>query len=267
MQCDSGHLHGDLIAYARYRIYDLRTNRDKEQITHVLFIIHLPQQVVGSSFVGFQGDPWISTHIDDLRQPSDIVVSTKEVIGLTISEFFLGMSKPDDISLTEPISTEIERNFSEEVLSESDEDEFFDALESLGDTDSADNIMDEDFELSLECISNTSQDPQPEKVHVLSDTLHMHEDDQAHVLASDSEPAEPFDMDTAISQYIAASGECSPRLCFHKAPHFMRLHNSIQAAASRLKDTTKRSTKRVKILVQLIPRELPMEPGGPETMY
>ena len=71
IQCDSGHLNGDLIACARYRIYDLNARIDEGLITHVLFIIHLPQQVASSSFVGFQGDPWISAHIDDLRPPSD----------------------------------------------------------------------------------------------------------------------------------------------------------------------------------------------------
>ena len=74
IQCDSGHLNADLIACARYRIYDKRAEASQwnkifktEGHTHVLFTIHLPRQVLSSSLVGFQGDPWISAHIDVLR--------------------------------------------------------------------------------------------------------------------------------------------------------------------------------------------------------
>lgn len=38
---------------------------------HVLLIIHLPRQVDYSSFVGFQGYPWTSVHIDDLHYDTD----------------------------------------------------------------------------------------------------------------------------------------------------------------------------------------------------
>ena len=93
IQCDSGHEIGDLIACARYRIYDLRAKADQRQVTHVVFIIHLPHHVASSSFVGFQGDPWVSSHVDDLRTTTDTAVSANEAIGLTISELFLG--RPD----------------------------------------------------------------------------------------------------------------------------------------------------------------------------
>ena len=95
IQCDSGHLNGDLIACARYRIHDLKIKADKEQITHVLFIIHLPHQVRNSSFVGFQGHPWISSYIDDLRPTTDYVVSANVALGKTISEIFLESNNPD----------------------------------------------------------------------------------------------------------------------------------------------------------------------------
>ena len=88
IQCDSGHLNGDLIACARYRIYDFRAKADKDQITHVLLIIHLPHQVINSSFVSFQGSPWVSYHIDDLRPPTDKTVAASEAIKFTISELF-----------------------------------------------------------------------------------------------------------------------------------------------------------------------------------
>jgi len=104
IQCDSGYSNGDLIACARYRIYDLKAkDGDKDGNlnrrgfnTHVLFIIHLPRQAHSSSFISFQGDPWISAHIDDLRPNSDTTVSASRAINLSISELFLGVVCDED---------------------------------------------------------------------------------------------------------------------------------------------------------------------------
>ncbi len=79
LQCDAGHLFGDLIACARYRIDDerekafrLREKNEYKGVTHVLSIVHLPRRVWSRhkkafSFVGFQGGSWISSHIDDIH--------------------------------------------------------------------------------------------------------------------------------------------------------------------------------------------------------
>ena len=97
IQCDSGHINGDLIACARYRIYDERVNaleKNKLQgrggVTHVLFIINLPHYVSGSSFVGFQGDPWISAHIDDPRPSHGDTIEPVHAMSAKISELFIG---------------------------------------------------------------------------------------------------------------------------------------------------------------------------------
>ena len=97
IQCDSGHLNGDLIACARYRIYDERVNalnknkiQNRDGVTHVLFIINLPHQVSSSTFVGFQGNPWISSHIDDLRPTSSDTIEPLHAIATSISELFIG---------------------------------------------------------------------------------------------------------------------------------------------------------------------------------
>ena len=98
IQCDSGHQNSDLIACARYRIYDeaLRArhrNKIQKQVlgsTHIMFIIRLPQQEVRSKFVGFQSDPWISVHIDDLKLSSQQTVSPEQAISAAISELFIG---------------------------------------------------------------------------------------------------------------------------------------------------------------------------------
>ena len=99
VQCDSGHLNSDLIACARYRVCDeaIRAKAknkihggDNIDVTHILFVIHLPQQEVKSQFVGFQGDPWISVHIDDLRATSEITVIPEQALNASISELFIG---------------------------------------------------------------------------------------------------------------------------------------------------------------------------------
>ena len=107
VQCDSGHRNSDLIACARYRIYDEAVraknknriqNRDSG-VTHVLFMIRLPPQEVKSQFVGFQGDPWISVHIDDLRQTSDATVIPEQAINAKLSELFIGVIEEDQQNL------------------------------------------------------------------------------------------------------------------------------------------------------------------------
>ena len=83
IQCDSGHLNVDLLACARYRIQDekpkIATRSDDGNVhrgaTHVLFVINLPRKATGSSFVGFQGGQWISTHIDNLRSITSLTLA------------------------------------------------------------------------------------------------------------------------------------------------------------------------------------------------
>lgn len=95
VQCESGHLDGDLIACARYRIIDERTKviekmKGAENVgqLHVLVIIHLPREAIGTPFVGFQSDPWISAHIDELRETGDDIISPFVANGRTISSLF-----------------------------------------------------------------------------------------------------------------------------------------------------------------------------------
>jgi hypothetical protein len=94
IQCDSGHINLDLIACARYRIYDIRAkvllnNSKQAGVTHVVFVINLPVKVAHPSFVGFQGDPWVSCHIDQLR-PSKENAITPEMQEVSISDLFYG---------------------------------------------------------------------------------------------------------------------------------------------------------------------------------
>ena len=105
IQCDSGDSDGDLIACARYRIYDEGVKSVKQNSilecegnTHVLFVIHLPQQSVGSSFVGFQGDPWVSAHIDDLRHMNSDTVTLSEAMNMPISHLFISPDSEHEVS-------------------------------------------------------------------------------------------------------------------------------------------------------------------------
>ena len=95
IQCDSGHLYGDLLACARYRIDDERerARAHAKGRTHVLFIIHLPRKgdVVGSSFVGFQGGQWVSAHINELQPSSEEALTVADAISAPISDLFYNM--------------------------------------------------------------------------------------------------------------------------------------------------------------------------------
>ncbi len=62
----------------------------RDDVTHILIVIRLPQQEVNSQFVGFQGDPWISVHIDDLRPTSEVTVIPEQALNAFISELFIG---------------------------------------------------------------------------------------------------------------------------------------------------------------------------------
>ena len=89
-------MDGDLIACARYKVSDERArlsgmNRGLGS-THVLFVIHLPRQSASSSFIGFQGEPWISAHIDELRPRDRNNFDPICAMGRKISQLFLGKS-------------------------------------------------------------------------------------------------------------------------------------------------------------------------------
>ena len=92
VQCNFGNFVGDLIACARYRLHDIIATISCSQTdnmdTHVLFIIHLPSQEFGSSYVGFQGDPWVSANIDCLTGTNENLIPVHKAIEAPISELF-----------------------------------------------------------------------------------------------------------------------------------------------------------------------------------
>ena len=116
IQCDSGHLYGDLIACARYRIEDerektktIQTGRGK---THVILIIELPHHgdpgTDRSTFVGFQGGAWISAHIDDIRAPGEGALTLDDALNAPISELFYNTPFDDKKMEAETTGTGVE---------------------------------------------------------------------------------------------------------------------------------------------------------------
>ena len=127
IQCDWDHVSSDLIACARYRVIDkvvvpqlekkaedttqaeTESKRNKAEDTtgttnesdsnnssrsvckstvHVIFIIQLPRQAGGTSFVGFQGGDWLSVHLDDLRPLRENELSFQSAIQCSVGEIF-----------------------------------------------------------------------------------------------------------------------------------------------------------------------------------
>ena len=340
IQCDSGHLNGNLIACARHRIYDIRAQSGDNNRTHILFIIHLPHQVVSSSFVGFQGDPWISAHIDDLRPTSDITVPPFNAIGLNISELFIGKIHPklsklvsnesediDDIAPLkynrfESTSTaensemeeEMARDFSilnidplrdhrgasEEMPSEVEDNDEEDNINIHGRvirTEMLQDVSDTEMELEESLPQNNySHEIKEDNIKLEESEFESNQDDDniipvlpldegnaLPVLSLDDEDIEEDKMNSELfssgqahsnvtqSKSLEATGLSSLQVPISKSdmlsqpdisPLFKRLYGCIQAAVSRLKDNaTKRSTKRVEILVHLIPKNPSSIPG------
>ena len=241
IQCDSGHANGDLIACARNRIYDVRS--EKERDTHVVFVIHLPHQAANSSsFVGFQGDPWISVHIDDLRPTSDSTIMTYEAMGMAISQLFLGSIAPGD-HFDLPMDHE---EGAEDANNREDSDtEIMDSKLSHqrgGDQEGA-QIPPRELEDEGESMDEEELPPSEENVERMSE-------------GSGIEEYEGEKMEEETAAIGGGVEEPLGQVAF-PPPQCQRLHGCIQAAASRLQDDNKRrATKRVKILVSLVPKEI-----------
>ena len=95
-------MFSDLIACSRYLIYEERVRAISEHTrergkTHVLFVINLLCHVIGSSFVSFQGDPWICAHIDEIKNKTTVTPDPYEALRASISEMFVGQTMFDSV--------------------------------------------------------------------------------------------------------------------------------------------------------------------------
>ena len=224
IQSDFSHADGDLIACARYRIYDerakalLQIEAGISHPTHVLFLIHLPVHTVRSSFVGFQGDPWVSCHIDELRRGSEGGFSLEDARGATISEIFYG-------------GPGINRFFSVDTEGESmgffqgEEEEMFQRVSS-----------EEGEDITMEEEEDAKKEEELEKVEEEEE-----ESMEADLVEKEGHLRVPVQHKGTIQKF--------PQQC-------TRLKSCIQASASMLQASThnkQRATKRVELLINLIP--------------
>ena len=138
IQCDSGHLYGDLLACARYRIDDERAKirwREGQGSTHVLFVIHLPRQAEThkTSFVGFQGGSWISAHIDDIRAPPESALTLDDALSSPISQLFYSKTFESAAGSEEPVEERMdtEAPFDEEPILDEQEAEHYDEVRPI----------------------------------------------------------------------------------------------------------------------------------------
>ncbi|CAI8034865.1 E3 ubiquitin-protein ligase RNF213 [Geodia barretti] len=245
IQCDSGHINGDLIACARYRIDDIRTKallRRSKHVTHVVFIIHLPVRVAHSTFVGFQGDPWVSCHIDELRPSKKNAITLEVAQGVTVSQLFYG-----GLEYTGP-----ERQTSE--VSSNMESIVFNRLSSA--EEGSEEAMEDEHKM-LQGI----QEMNVEVEHYLEDSNTQSTDRAEGPIETQEESSiqsdSPLGLQKASSVNLTSSGV--NKQC-------IRLNSCIQAAASRLQDSTRdkqRAAERVRLLIKVIPHDpiFPLEPG------
>ena len=260
IQCDSGHLNGDLIACARYRIYDLRAKACEGQTTHVLFIIHLPQQIP-CSLVGFQGEPWISAHIDDLKPARGDTVNLQDVIGgVCISAIFFGGAR--ETSTNDDGLTPCMHQDSQDMIDEKNMATWAEKASSSPNRTKVDILS---MDMSVEDIEDEQfNEDSINEIHVLDHEMHV-------PLGSTIKELEPkirvarlisggntiFEQQNLESESIALSS-CQYNLKLqYKNPLFRRLFKCIQPAIAKLKDNTmERGSKRVERLIGLIPKHI-----------
>ena len=90
-------------------------NSFEQGTTHVVFIIQLPPHTSGSSFVGFQGEPWVSAHVDELHSTESDMLTLSDAMNYKISELFVGASHRGSTMLMGVSSESFERSQSEEM--------------------------------------------------------------------------------------------------------------------------------------------------------
>ena len=273
VQCDSGHINGNLIACARYRIYDMRAKAllntsQFSHTTHVLFIVHLPVQATHSSFVGLQGDPWVSCHIDDLRPSDPGAIRLEEAQGVPISELFYGgleRTKPDLERQTSDFASSVEGMAFERMRSAEGEDQLMEEEEEgergeeRGGVIEGDVEVIEDEEEEMESGSSSRETQEEPMDH----DDQQNEDDNVMEGSVRRSPSPPPDHKQGEMGPVSWKDKSFSEMC----RQCVRLNGCIQAAASRLQDTDynkQRAAERVRLLINLIPRK-PVFPLG--TMY
>ncbi|KAM4629855.1 E3 ubiquitin-protein ligase rnf213-alpha-like [Polymixia lowei] len=81
---------GNILSSAKYSCINevSKWPNDDNKATFVYFVTKLPRVEGGSSYIGFQGGPWKSVHIDDLRRSKEIASDVHSLKNLRISQLF-----------------------------------------------------------------------------------------------------------------------------------------------------------------------------------
>ena len=207
----------------------------------MVFVIHLPHQMANTSFVGFQGDPWVSVHIDDLRPTSNSTIMPYEAMDTRICELFLGGTPSD---------------------------QFGTPMDQRG----AASMDDEESDLEMDSraskasgSANVPQRPPLEKENDEGERMDEGQVPPDDDRMSEGSSAEHSGGETMEVEHPVASNGVRHELSHLDplpTPQCWRLHGCIQAAASKLQDDNKRrATQRVEILVNLIPKDIPLPLG------
>ena len=246
------------------------------QHTHVLFIINLPVQVAESSFVGFQGDPWISCHIDDLRPSEKGAITLEGAQGVAPSQLFYG-----GIQLVERQMPEYKRQESD--FTRNVEGLVFERMRSAEDEEQeVEEEKDDKEETKVEHVEREGEEgcEEEEKEEEMQEgeerdnMLVMDiEDEESALSRSDSTgtseetiPSEQSvgsmrspspDSHTALKEESVNAVFQQTKTCPDMYTQCVRLNSCIQAAASRLQDSVvnkQRAAERVRLLIDVIPR-------------
>ena len=271
VQCDSGHLNCDLIACARYRVCDEAIKMkaknitcERNDVTHVLFVIRLPQQEVKSQFVGFQGDPWISVHIDDLRSTSEATMIPEQALITKISELFIGefeeldplsVASVDDSDMdTEKGLSPTEDVTSKQLYSSINNSVPLPVEEDMQTEESTAAMSNEDFQLEILAMDESSTSiPLTTPTSAIPTILPL-------IAYTEGEGGADMEVEGPV---IKIKGVRKKKLFY--AQHG-RLLDCVQAAVSKLRDSEQgnRSMFRIRKLMELIPKTTPDQLGKVE---
>ena len=211
----------------------------------MVFVIHLPHQAANSSFVGFQGDPWISVHIDDLRPTSDSTIVPYEAMDTAISDLFLGSINPLGDQLGLPMDQEGAADANNEGGSDTEMDSRPFCRE---DKEEGAQIPPLELEVEEESMDEDELPPGEENGERMSEGSGPRGEYEEERMEEETAAA---DGDGGVEGLLSQPAITLP------PPQCQRLHGCIQAAASRLQDDNrKRATQRVEILVNLVPKDI-----------
>ena len=188
----------------------------------MVFVVNLPVKVTHSTF-GFQGDPWISCHIDELRPNNNKALNLEMIQGVTISQLFCN-------------GLECTRMKSRHTSS----------VPFKGKKSSDHRLEQAMMENEDEPILSMKQESKKEKI-VSPEGIEAMMEEAMEEGKEGSTKVEPPRI-SVMSKNI-----------FGEYTHCVHLNSCIQAAVSRLHDTThnniQRAAERVRLLTQVIPHQ------------